>query len=52
MHDFTASLTRLVEEDWVDLKTAERFAPNREALLSKVRGIQVKGDSLIQRIKG
>ena len=51
MHNFTSSLARLVEEDWVDLKTAERYAPNREALVSKVRGIEVAADKLIQRVK-
>ena len=52
MHGFTSSLARLVEEDWVDLKTAERYAPNREALRSKVRGIQVAADKLVTRVKG
>jgi twitching motility protein PilT len=52
MHDFTSSLARLVNEDWVDLRTAERYAPNAEALRSKVRGIQVKAETLIQRVRG
>ena len=52
MHSFTSSLTRLVEEDYVDLKTALKYAPNREALVSKVRGIEVAADKLIQRVKG
>jgi twitching motility protein PilT len=52
MHDFTSSLARLVEEEWVDLRTAEKYAPNREALRSKVRGIKVAADKLIQRVKG
>ncbi len=52
MHDFTCDLARLVEEEWVDLRTAERYAPNREALISKVRGIEVAADRLIQRVKG
>jgi twitching motility protein PilT len=51
LHDFTTSLTRLVREDWVDLKTAERFAPNREALVSRVRGIEMPPDKLVQRVK-
>ncbi len=51
MHDFTSSLSRLVEEGWVDLRTAEKYAPNREALVSKVRGIEVQADKLIQRVK-
>jgi twitching motility protein PilT len=49
MHDFTSSLTRLVEEDWVDLKTAERYAPNAELLRAKVRGIEVKADVLVSK---
>jgi twitching motility protein PilT len=51
MHDFTSSLAKLVDEDWVELKVAERYAPNRDALKSKVRGIQVKADVLISRVK-
>ncbi|MHC5005222.1 MAG: type IV pilus twitching motility protein PilT, partial [Planctomycetota bacterium] len=49
MHDFTGSLARLVLEDWVDLKTAERYAPNADALRAKVRGIQVKADVLVSK---
>jgi twitching motility protein PilT len=51
MHTFTSSLARLVNEDWVELKVAERYAPNAEALRSRVRGISVKADSLVQRVK-
>ena len=51
MHDFTSSLADLVEGDWVDLKTAEKYAPNAEALRSKVRGIEVKADMLVSRVK-
>ncbi len=51
MHSFTQSLARLVEEDWVDLRTAERYAPNRDALRSKVRGIEVAADKLVGRVK-
>jgi twitching motility protein PilT len=38
-------------EDWVDLRAAERYAPNAEALRSRVRGIKVAADKLIQRVK-
>ncbi len=51
MHSFTESLARLVEEDWVDLTTAVRFAPNADALRSKIRGIKVKADVLVSRVK-
>ncbi|MFK7960592.1 MAG: type IV pilus twitching motility protein PilT [Phycisphaerales bacterium] len=52
MHDFTSSLARLVAEEWVDVKMAERFAPNREGLRSRVRGIEVKADTLVSRVRG
>jgi len=49
MHDFTASLAHLVEAGLVDLKIAEQYAPNREALRSRVRGIEVRADLLVGR---
>ncbi|MEM7227389.1 MAG: PilT/PilU family type 4a pilus ATPase [Planctomycetota bacterium] len=49
MHDFTSSLAKLVEEDFVDLRTAEKYAPNAEALRSRVRGIEVKADTLVSK---
>jgi len=51
MHDFTSSIAALVEKDWVTMKVAERFAPNREALRSKVRGIAMQAQTLVQRVK-
>jgi twitching motility protein PilT len=51
MHDFTSSLYRLVKEGWVDLPTAEQYAPHPEALRSKIRGIDVKADVLVSRTK-
>jgi len=51
MHDFTSSLYRLVKEGWVDIHTAEQYAPHAEALRSKVRGIDVKTDVLVSRVK-
>ncbi len=52
MHNFTMSLSRLVEEDFIDVKTAERYAPNAEALRAAVRGIKVKADVLVSRATG
>jgi Tfp pilus assembly pilus retraction ATPase PilT len=49
MHSFTNSLAKLVEEDFIDLKVAERYAPNAEALRARVKGIKVTADTLIQR---
>ncbi|HMP79661.1 MAG TPA: twitching motility protein PilT, partial [Pirellulaceae bacterium] len=51
MHSFTQSLARLVSEGYVDQKVAERYAPNVDALRSRLRGIDVKADSLISRTK-
>lgn len=52
MHDFTTSLTGLVEKGWVDLRVAERFAPNVEALRARVRGIALKAETLVSRVRG
>ena len=52
MHTFTSSFVRLVEEEWIDLRIAEQYAPNAEALRSRVRGVSVKADSLIRRVGG
>ena len=52
MHSFTESLLRLVEENYVDMQTALKYAPNAEALRSKLRGIKVKADVLVSRVKG
>ena len=51
MHLFTHSLAKLVEADWVDLRTALEYAPNREQLESLVRGVEVKSGALIGKIK-
>ena len=51
MHSFTDSLARLVSEQYVDIKTAERYAPNLEQLRGRFRHIDVKSDSLISRLK-
>ncbi len=51
MHNFTMSLANLIEKDFIDLKTAMEFAPNREALMSKIKGIEVSAQSLVTRLK-
>ena len=51
MHLFTHSLAKLVEADWVDLRTALEYAPNREQLEGVVRGVEVKSAALIGKIK-
>lgn len=51
MHSFTSSLARLVNAEWVDLQTALLYAPNRDALNSTIRGVQVKAQTLVGRIR-
>ncbi len=51
MHSFTDGLCRLINEQFVDIKTAERFAPSVEQLRSRFRKIDVKSDVLISRLK-
>jgi len=45
------SLAEMVEKGWVDLRVAERYAPNAEALRARARGINVKAETLISRVK-
>lgn len=52
MHSFTQSLAELVEKEWIDIQTAREYAPNREALDSLLRGVEVKAASLVGRIRG
>ncbi len=52
MQSFTQSLGDLVKKEWIDLLTALDYAPNREALQSMVRGLEVKASTLVGRIRG
>jgi Tfp pilus assembly ATPase PilU len=49
MHDFTTRLAQLIDENLLDLKTAEKYAPHPEELRSRVRGIDVKSDTLVSK---
>jgi len=49
MRSFTMSLAELVEKDWVDIQVARNAAPNREALDSMLKGVEVKADTLVGR---
>lgn len=51
MRSFTQSLAELVEKDWVTLATAMEYAPNREALSSILKGVEVRASNLTGRIK-
>ncbi|MFG0304795.1 MAG: type IV pilus twitching motility protein PilT [Phycisphaerales bacterium JB040] len=52
MQSFTQALADLVEKEWISVQTAIEYAPNRDALKSMLKGVQVKSASLVGRIKG
>ena len=52
MRSFTHSLAELVESEMVSLQTALESAPNREALRSRLKGVEVKAATLVGKIKG
>ena len=52
MRSFTHSLAELVETEFVSLTTALEFAPNRDALKSRLKGVEVKSGTLVGRLKG
>lgn len=51
MHSFTASLAQLVKKEVVSRQVAMDYAPNREALDSVLKGVEVKAQTLVHRIK-
>jgi twitching motility protein PilT len=51
MQSFTNALADLVKKDWVTARTAMAFAPNRDALDSELKGLEVKASTLVHRIK-
>ncbi len=51
MQSFTNALADLVKRDMVTARTAMAFAPNRDALDSELKGVEVKGGTLVGRIK-
>ena len=52
MHSFAHALVDLVEHDLVTMTTALEYAPNREALSSMLKGVQVKSSMLTGKIRG
>ncbi|MCC6908751.1 MAG: PilT/PilU family type 4a pilus ATPase [Phycisphaerales bacterium] len=52
MRSFTYSLTELVEKEWVRKSVAMEYAPNRNALESSLKGVEVKTQTLVNRIRG
>lgn len=51
MHNFNHSLARLVEENLVYMDTAVEYSPNREQLVSEIRGIKTTAQTLVHRVK-
>ena len=52
MMSFTKSLSNLVKKDWVDIRTAMAYAPNRDALDSELKGLEMKAGTLVNRLRG
>lgn len=51
MHSFTISLANLVKREAISKATGMDYAPNREALDSILKGVEVKAATLVSRIK-
>ena len=51
MRSFTYSLAELVRKEHVGVQTAMAFAPNQNALDSALKGVEVKAQSLVHRVK-
>ena len=51
MRDFAQSLWELVEQTLITRDVAMDYAPNREALQSRMKGIDTAGEGLISRVR-
>jgi twitching motility protein PilT len=51
MRSFTFSLAELCKKEWVSVQTAMAFAPNQNALDSALKGLEVKAQTLVHRIR-
>jgi twitching motility protein PilT len=51
MRSFTYSLAELVNKEWVAVQTAMGYAPNRDALSSMLKGVEVKSATLVHRVR-
>ena len=47
----TSSLAELVQKDVVAMQVALDFAPNQEALASILKGVDVKAQTLVGRVR-
>jgi twitching motility protein PilT len=51
MRSFTFSLADLVNKELVSVQTAMGYAPNRDALASALKGVEVKAQTLVHRVR-
>jgi len=51
MQSFTHALADLVKKEWVAMGVAMDYAPNREALASILKGVEMKAATLVSRIR-
>jgi twitching motility protein PilT len=51
MRSFTYSLAELVNKEMVAVQTAMSYAPNRDALSSALKGVEVKAATLVHRVR-
>ena len=51
MRSFTHSLAELVNKELVTVQTAMGYAPNRDALASALKGVEVKAQTLVHRVR-
>ncbi|MBS0192225.1 MAG: PilT/PilU family type 4a pilus ATPase [Phycisphaerales bacterium] len=51
MHSFTLSLAHLIKKEAISRATGMDHSPNREALDSILKGVEVKASTLVSRIK-
>ena len=47
MQDFTESLRKLIEEEWIDLKVGLQYAPNVEELKMALKGIRTSTSGIL-----
>ncbi len=52
MRSFTYSLAELVEKEMVTMSVALENAPNREALSSRLKGVEVRANTLTSKLRG
>jgi Tfp pilus assembly pilus retraction ATPase PilT len=52
MRNFTHSLCELVRSDSISRATALEYAPQREKLLSELKGIKTTSEGLVSRLRG